>query len=128
MSTIFFLLLLFIYRRNLLPPVWKMFLQIPNLPLIAENIIIYSNKTFQVLRLKKILITLSHLIKFLVYICGQRKNLQDQSFGAFLYWCSLGSNREKLILLNFSCLQKLSYWFIIYTVLLHMSGVIYVLN
>ena len=37
-----------IYRRHLSPPVRKMY-PIPSLPLIGENIIILSNKTFDVL-------------------------------------------------------------------------------
>ena len=37
-----------IYRGHISPPVWRM-CPIPNFPLIRENIIIFSNKTFKVL-------------------------------------------------------------------------------
>ena len=41
-------LLLYIYGRHISPPVWKM-CPIPDIPLTGENVIIFSNKTFQVL-------------------------------------------------------------------------------
>ena len=71
-----FFLLMHINRRHLSPPVWKMCL-IPDLPLMGENIIIFSNKTFQVLTFEKIHDTEYNLKKCLVNIWNHGKNLQD---------------------------------------------------
>ena len=55
---------LHIYKRHLLRPVQKI-CPIPNLPLIGQNISIFSNKTFLVLILEKIHITESNFGKYL---------------------------------------------------------------
>ena len=50
---------------------------IPDLLLMGENIIIFSNKNFQVFIFENIHVTESYLKKFLVDIWNQGKNLQD---------------------------------------------------
>ena len=56
---------------------------IPDVLLMGENIIIFSNKTFQVLKIQKIHITESYIIKyitkFLINTLNHVKNLQDLS-------------------------------------------------
>ena len=49
---VFVFLLLHIFRRHLSPKVWKM-CSISDVLLIDENIITFSNKTFQVLLFEK---------------------------------------------------------------------------
>ena len=56
----FVFLPLHIYRRYLSPPVLKT-CPIPNLPLIGENIIIFSIKSFEMLIFKNIHITESNI-------------------------------------------------------------------
>ena len=58
----FVFLLLHIYRRHLSPPVWKL-CQIPDISIMGENIIIFSNKMFQVLIFQKIHFTESYLLE-----------------------------------------------------------------
>ena len=50
---------------------------IPDIPLMGKNIIILSNKTFQVLIFEKIHITESNLIYFLENIWNHVEKLQD---------------------------------------------------
>ena len=52
---------------------------IPYVPLLGKNIIIFSNKTFQVLMFQTLHITDSYIITFMVNIWNQGKNLQDLS-------------------------------------------------
>ena len=50
---------------------------IPDIPLMGENIIIFSNQMFKVLIFEKTHITESYLIKFFVNIWNNGKNLED---------------------------------------------------
>ena len=56
---VFDFLLLHIYKWHLSLPVWKL-CPISDIPLMGKNIIIFSNKTFQVIRFEKINITDSY--------------------------------------------------------------------
>ena len=72
------------------PPIRKM-CPILNLPLIGENMIIFANKTFQVVIFEKIHITGSD---FVVHIWNHGKNSQDLRVqntctSKMLDWCNI---------------------------------------